>query len=418
MKIYIISILLFTLTFSLKAEKNIEVTPIKLPYDSLQLKEICAFNSTILVRSGDTIYKSTDDGKNWRIVLESKKKINQFYTFGPHTIFVVGDSGMVYRTFDYGESWFDLSYGDTTYNFKSMAAKSFENYLIASDYKAFVKTDQEKDLTPLDFTSDIALYDVICSGGKYYFYGRVKKRYYMDYGLSVADISMPYNVYDGEKITTLFSIEQRNLIQDYYTVYTDSLRLFPSKYGVYHSAVNRASSGINLNYGVKMIYSYGYNTLSFGSDRIASVDEDSLFSNFFTKGGIWTSLKTDTLLEDMYYLSLKNIEHQDLGIKPINSVFKVDSNSYYISSNNSTIYKVEFSEVPTNVENESNLDYKLLADKILLGSGVKLLNVYNYIGISLQYTILSENIYQLPKGLNFITYTINGQIKTIKVVVM
>lgn len=425
MKIYITSIFIFFISLALKAEKKIDITPIKLPYDSLTIKEIYAYNSTILVRSASTIYKSTDDGLNWKIAFESSKKINQFYSSDPHTIFIVGDSGLVYRTFDYGESWIDLSYKNDQ-NFTGIAAKDFDNYLIISTNKAYINDVNSLNgkLIPLDFVSDIPLYQIIYSVDKYYFYGTKRKEYFTDYyGMSRINLFLPYNMYDGEKVTSTNSLYINGVTEDYPYVDTDSLRLFPSKYGIYHSAVNYriGVSGINLNFGIQDIFFYSDNAIYFDLDKMVFVDESLGKSNFFTREGLWFTITTDSLLHPVPnkgHTSYKKLEHQDLNIKPINSVFKSDSNSYYISSNNSTIYKTVFTDVKSNVKNYNENTPLIFGNMLLLKDNIKLISIYDYMGISVDYQKIDDYTYKLPRGLNFITYLVDGRHKTIKLLVV
>lgn len=425
MKIYITTIFIFFLSFALKAEKMIDITPLKLPYDSLTIKEIYAYNSTILVRSANTIYKSTDDGLNWKIAFESSKKINQFYSSDPHTIFIVGDSGLVYRTFDYGESWIDLSYKNDQ-SFTGIAAKDFDNYLIISSNRAFINDVNSLNgkLIPLDFVSDIPLYQIIYSVDKYYFYGTKRKEYFTDYyGMSRVNLFLTYNIYDGEKVNSTNSLYIKGVTDDYPYVETDSLRLFPSKYGIYHSAVNSkiGGSGINLNDGVQDIFFYDNNQIFFGKDNIISVDENMEKTNLFSREGLWVRITTDSLIHFEYkdgFKDSRKLEHQDLNIKPINSVFKTDSNSYYISSNNSTIYKAVFTDVKSNVKNYNEKTPLIFGNMLLLKDNIKLISIYDYMGISVDYQKIDDYTYKLPRGLNFITYLVDGRTKTIKLLVV
>lgn len=419
-KILITLVLLFISSLSLQAEKKIDITPIKLPYDSLMLKDIYAFNSTILVRSGSKIYKSSDNGINWKIAFDSKKKINQLYSQDPHTIFIVGDSGLVYRTFDYGDSWINISH-NTNQNLLRMAAKDYENYMVITGNRAYINNINSLHgaLIPLNYISDIPLYNIIFSNDKYYFHGsRKKEEYYDYYRVERVNIFFPYNIYDGEKLTQLNSLVVRTLKVNPDTE-TDSLWLFPSKYGIYHTKVlnHDNSSDAVLCPGPRNEDYYDDSSIEFNKDNIKFVDEYLENTTFFTRQGFWVTVRTDTLLKPAHR-PYTRLEHQDLNIKPINSAFRTDSNSFYIASNNSTIYRVDISGGLSSVETDTSSPILLDGNILSFDNRVDILSIYNYMGVPVNYTNITESRYRIPNGLNFVTYMMKGTVSTLKVLVI
>ena len=124
-----IKILFFFLSFSSTFSLDYDMQEITLPYESLDIQDISVYNETILCRAENKIYRSEDDGKSWEIVFDAPRKINHFYSLDAHTMFVVGDSGMVYRSMDYGNNWFNLSI-DTKLSLRRIAAKDYSDCLV------------------------------------------------------------------------------------------------------------------------------------------------------------------------------------------------------------------------------------------------------------------------------------------------
>lgn len=406
----------------MQAEKKIDITPIKLPYESLILKDIYASKSNILVRSENTIYRSSDNGDNWNIVLESKKKISQLYALDSLTAFIVGDSGMVYRTYDYGESWVNFTSNEDQ-NFKAIAAKDSANYMIISEFKAYIHKKDSTNLIPLAYVSDIPLYNIIYSSNKYYFNGLKKKETYTDQmGIKRVNLNLPYLEYDGETLTQSNSLELY-ITADHPQSTTDSLRLFPSNYGVYHSAVNnyKKDAGINLNRGISSIFYFDEVAILFHNDNVIHVDEYQDNATFFSREGIWVTTSLESLLKPLYDGESLNyyykLEFQDLNIKPINSVSRQDSNSFYIASNNSTIYRADFTDVITSVEIDRSVPIRVNGNILSFDDKVDIISIYNYMGLPVNYTPITDTMYRIPKGLNFITYSTSGGVRTMKVYV-
>ncbi len=404
----------------MQAEKKIDVTPIKLPYDSLILKDIYAFNSTLLVRSGNTIYKSSDNGDNWKIAFESEKKINQLYSQDPHTIFVVGDSGMVFRTFDYGDSWIDISY-PTLHNFTAIAAKSFEDYLIVTERTHIYKKDGiRSEIRAIESYSIIPLYSVVYYDTNYIFSGGFYRRNYYASNAYRTEFLLPYYLYDGKKIKYEIAEQETSTTEQIGKYQTDSLNFFYSENGLFFNVVNNNQGGIILDRAVDLIFDVGGRGVVLRNDRIMFVDNPDENIYLFSREGYWATYNVSYYInngisKNMY---LDDLEHQHLGMTPINSVYKRDSNSYYISSNNSTIYRADFSDVISRVEDKSSNYIKINGSVISFDLDVDSFLVYNYMGIPVSFTKLSDSRYRLSHGLNFVTYSVDEKTTTIKVVVM
>ena len=194
---------LFILTFSTSsAEKQIELTPIVLPYDSLKIDEVYGYGATIIARSGNTIYHSTDDGASWEMALESETKLNQLYSKDPHTVFAIGDSGLVFRTFDYGATWFDVSH-ETNLSMNKMAAKDHSEYFVVTKHTiGYFKKDMFSDYKAISNFNYPAIHSVKYHDGSYWYCANFYKVY--DYvELSKDDYYkywLPYYQFNGDKL--------------------------------------------------------------------------------------------------------------------------------------------------------------------------------------------------------------------------
>lgn len=419
MKTLIIA-LLICLSFTAQAEKKFDLQPITLPYPSLKLEDICAYNSTILVRSGNKVYKSSDDGINWKIAFESEKKVRQLYSLDAHTIFVVGDSGMAYRTFDYGESWEDISH-ETTENFVAIAAKNYEDYLIISE-KDFIyhKNGQESELVTIRSNAIVPLYSVIYNDSNYVYGGGYYRKEYNNRNNQWIEFLLPYYRFSGKTIESELAEREDSPIESIGNYKTDSLNFFISNYGIFYNVVNARRAGVTLNNVVDLIFDVPLRGVVIDNDRIMFVDNPDNNIYIFSREGYWTTIDTNYFYNKGYDIvkHLNDLEHQHLNITPINSVSKTYTNDYIIASNNSTIYKVKMSEVISGIEKNTSSDVRLLGNTLLLDNDAQLLSIYNYIGVAVGYELISDNVFRLPKGLNFITYTKKEQIKTIKVSVI
>lgn len=388
--------------------------PITLPYPSLKLEDIYAYNSTILVRSENKIYKSSDDGDNWKIVFESDTKVRQLYSLDAHTIFVVGDSGMAYRTFDYGESWEDITF-ETKENFTAIAAKDYEDYLLLSEQAyIFHKGGEERELVTIRSNSIAPFYSVIYFNENYYFGGGVKKQRYVDFGKDVIEFEMPYYIYKEQKIFSTSAMFLRIVDEGRSDTDSDSLKMFPTDLGIYYTAVNKGVAFAIPNIDSDDSYGLWEAAIKIKNDKVIYIDNVANKINIFNKSGKWITLNSD----DPIYNDYTRYENQNLGITPINSMFRTDTNAIIIASNNSMIYKVKINEAITGIEDNTKSGVKIFGNILVLDDNANLLSVYNYMGITVNYEILSEKVYRLPMGLNFISYTRKDKITTTKVSVV
>ncbi len=405
----LINILLLSFFFTVQAEKQFDLVPITLPYPSLKLEDIYAFSSTILVRSGNRVFKSDDDGANWKIVFDSETRVRQLYSLDAHTIFVVGDSGMAYRTFDYGESWEDISF-ETKENFTAIAAKNYEDYLLLSeqDY-IFHKRGEESELLPIRSNSIVQLYTITNYNGNYYFGGGAKIRDYNYYGQTNTEFKIPYYIYDGSNVIDKGALDIR-AAGDLFEFKTDTLKIHSSKYGIYLSAVNKGNAVSLLLNEIGLILK---------EDRFIYTDDYDGNTFIITREGYLVIMDFNYFINPTYaFKILSDEEKQYLTITPINSAFRTDTNAFFIASNESKLYKLKINEAISGIQDSLKPGVKLFGNMLVLDNESKLLNIYNYMGIPVNYEILSEKVYRLPMGLNFISYIRNGKITTTKVSVV
>lgn len=408
---FILYIILFNFTFTAFAEKQFDIVPITLPYTSLVLEDICAYNSTILVRGGNKVYKSDDDGESWKVAFESERNVRQLYSLDAHSIFIVGDSGMTYRTFDYGETWEDVSF-DISENFVAIAAKNYEDYLILSNQThIFHKGGMESELLPIKSNSIVPIYSVAHFDNKYYFGGGVKKGFYITQGIKIIENLMPYYTYDENNVSEHKAMYLRSEEEYYHERNIDSLNLFPTEGFNYFTASENGDAIVLPGISDSDVYDPWERGIRIEKDKPIFIDRLDSVINIFTREGKWLTLG-DTDRGFKYYTEY---EHQNLNITPINSVFRINNNSFVISSNNSTIYKVKMNKVISSVESDTYSHIKLLGNILQLNIDTELLSIYNYMGVSVDYELVSNNIYRLPKGLNFVTLRQKGTTFMIKV---
>lgn len=407
-------IVFISFNFTALAEKQFDIAPITLPYSSLILEDICAYNSTILVRGGNKIYKSSDDGESWKISFDSEKKLRQLYSLDAHTIFIVGDSGMTYRTFDYGETWEDISFV-TTENFTGIAAKNYEDYLMISEKEyIFHKKNQDDKTFSIQTNSKVPLYFVIYSNNKYYFGGGVKKGYHISQGIKNIENLMPYYTYDENNVSEHKAMHLQSEEEYYHERNIDSLKLFPTEGFIYFTALENGNAIVLPGISGSDVYDPWERGIRIEKDKTVFIDKIDTVINVFNREGKWITF-SDTERGFKHYTKY---EHQNIGITPINSVVRTSNNSFVISSNNSTIYKVKMNEVISSVESDTFSHIKLLGNILLLGRGLELLSIYNYMGATVDYEIVSDNTYKLSKGLNFVTLRQKGTTFMIKVSVI
>ena len=169
-KILLTALLLF-ISNSMSYSIDFELEEITLPYDNLEITHISVKDKSIICRAGDKLYKSEDDGLNWEIIFDSSKRINDYFELESETIFIAGDSGMVYRSVDFGSTWVDISI-DTDTNISHIAAKDINDYLVVADSKnIYHTTNSGGEWTPYYNKSGRYTYDLTYFGDRYLFGG-------------------------------------------------------------------------------------------------------------------------------------------------------------------------------------------------------------------------------------------------------
>ena len=413
-------ILLVIATIQLYAEKQIELTPIVLPYDSLNIDEVYGYGATIIARSGNTIYNSTDDGASWDIALESDSKLNQLYSKDPHTVFAIGDSGLVYRTFDYGATWVDVSI-DTDLELRAMAAGDYSEYMIITPKNfTFRMKELGSEYYSVETKTDIELFNITSMDNKYFFGGGARYESESFGPNDYDDILIPVYQYENGRIRTFVADHKYGLL-DTYRYRIDTLDVFGSEDQLFISAVFNSSRDYNvgglstlgrqfLNLFIDNMYG-----VKFDNDRIIQVYEEDSTLTYFTREG---KLQ---LINPFIYNSYRYEATESflLDAVPINHVHKISSKDFYIASNNSTIYRAKLAEIPTSVEMESNNSILLYNNVIELINNTELIFITDYLGKQKELIKVGTNKYILERGLNFVTFSDKGNnIRTVKVMVI
>jgi len=411
----LIIILTCLTTFQLFAEKEIELSPIVLPYDSLNIDEVYGYGATIIARSGNTIYHTTDDGGNWGIALESETKLNQLYSKDPHTVFAIGDSGLVYRTMDYGASWVDVSV-DTDLELRAMAAGNYSEYMIITPRRFQFRVKDLGDYeTTITNENDVELFSIVKNNDSYLFGGSYTLDEFTDRNVDWAEFYVPIFKYDGQK-TTKSNIDRKGSLQRKFNNYSsDSLLIFQLDQKLYCSLVNRGVGGVMLNKDHLEAFDFIFGGIHLQNERAVFITQNDSTINIITREG---TLVQNSINNFETQNNINDLPHYDLGVSPINNVHKIGADDYYIASNNSTIYRTKLVKVSTSVELEADNAVSLYSDVIEFNNGAKLVYATNYLGQKLNYSTLATNIYKLEKGLSFITYLdTENNMKTIKIVV-
>ncbi len=421
MKKLIIILILIT-SFNLFAEKEIELTPIVLPYDSLNIDEVYGYGATIIARSGNTIYHSTDDGGSWDIALESETKLNQLYSKDPHTVFAIGDSGLVYRTFDYGASWIDVSI-DTDLELRAMAAGDYSEYMIITPSTfSFRKDGQDNEAFALSNWSLIHLQSIVKYKDKYLFSGGYYTDKFRENGYNYRELFIPLYIYnDKEKVKTTIADDWFG-VEESYDRTIDSLNLhvlgddlfYSSKFG--YDKYNKNIAGLTHKpEHIHNVYADGWFGAKINNDKFIHIDRKDSVYTYITREGIF-----NRFYESEFYTGglIKPFFLHRFDFAPINHVNNYDYDCYYFATNNSTIYKSKLKEVQSSVEKQSDNNIIQYGDIIELKNGSELIYISNYIGQKLNIQEISYKVYKLTLGLNFITYQDKeNNIRTIKVVV-
>ncbi len=413
-------ILILITSFNLFAEKQIELTPIVLPYDSLNIDEVYGYGATIIARSGNTIYHSTDDGARWDIALESETKLNQLYSKDPHTVFAIGDSGLVYRTMDYGATWIDESV-DTELDLVTMAAKDAVDYLTLTSYnigfhRELIESKYERISNGINTRiSSVVYQDSIYIFGGGYSYRQVD--YYI--GTSYYEYILPEFTYNGDYVEKHDSYIFSSTTSDYINRYlVDSLKLFSSSHGLIKTGklVNKGHSGLALSNELgKTLYLNDEGFYIYDKNIIhANIQSDIL--NVFTKEEDLYQIRPNSLEA---LVSNRDMESIKIDISTINFVSDYSENNYYIASNKSTIYKASIYELIPFENPKYDEIISLNGRYIQFDENVELISISNYLGQNLSYTNIRNNGYKLEEGVSIVTFiNSSNEIKTIKLLVL
>ncbi len=404
-----ILIFLFILTFSQSnAEKQIELTPIVLPYDSLNIDEVYGYGATIIARSGNTIYHSTDDGASWDIALESETKLNQLYSKDPHTVFAIGDSGLVYRTFDYGATWFDVSH-ETNLSMNKMAAKDYSEYFVVTKHTiCYFKKDMFSDYKSISNYNSPAINMVKYYNGSYWycanFYKVRTSEYYKDN--FYYDYWLPYYQFTGDEFY-YHAVDSYNFYGPTADKYiSNNFNIYPTEKGILYTGNNPLNNESAITfYGLHIIYDRykgdgGGMMIKGDTINYANIVNDTL--NVITKHGLWVWMHYTEIDEDL--VSPDEVEYSELGTPNINHVFQTYDNQYYLACDNSRIYKAKTVSIPTNVNQEDQTVIEVNGNIITTNRNYKLLDATNYIGQKSSYKQIDERTIELEKGMHILKF--------------
>lgn len=412
MKTTQIKILFFFLSLSSAYSLDFDLEKITLPYDSLELHDISVYNETILCRAGNKVYRSEDDGKSWAIVLDAPHKINHFYSLNAHTMFVVGDSGMVYRSMDYGNNWIDLSI-DTDKNLTRIAAKDYSDCLVITANRfVFHKEKFNTDWIAYDTFSDkYGLLSVVYAEGKYFFGGRSA---YL--GTHQSHGGGSYKEYDFYA----FYLENRKIgsygIESGIDGTSDSLKLFNINNRLYSSAVNGNNNFLTFSKSWDSNFSrmIGFQIGAYRFVKPFKIDRDL---HIFIKSGTIYSFPEDTLepySETLWGVKANSIE---LNIGITNDVTMSKDSLFYIASNNSKIYKVKLKETKSSVRNEDNSElFTQFGNMIQFSPEVDEFSIYNYLGEQIAAPSQLNQI-SLKNGIYIVVYKYRNSSYTKKIMV-
>lgn len=383
---------------------------ITLPYDSLNIEDIVVSNFTILARSGNKIYKSTDDGTTWKIAFESELKVNQLYSKDPHTILLVGEKGMVYRTMDYGETWLDERV-NTDSTLIKVAARNYQDYVALAETRwLYHKYSPDKDWLAVNTRAAVYVSTLIEHQDSYYFGGG-----FVEYEEKWKNI-INYTFYQPKYQYTFedrIRIDQLNSL--YYPLEynpkqykTDSLVLFSSNNKLYLTADYRNHSVINSGKYLVM-NSVPYLLIKREVTGIININ-DTVYA--FSRGGELvvaregeSGVRNDT-----------KIFTKELGFI-INSVVRPYNKSLYLASNNSKIYKMSIYEPVSSIQVETNNLVKQYNDKLWIDDDVEIIGVYNYIGQKLNVSRISNNYLEFKQGIYYLSYNYKNKIYNHKIMV-
>lgn len=376
MKTTQIKILIFFLSISCAFSLDFDLEKITLPYDNLELHDISVYNETILCRAENKVYRSEDDGKTWAVVFDAPHKINHFYSLNAHTMFLVGDSGMVYRSMDYGNNWINLSI-DTKLNLMRIAAKDYSDCLvITGNRKVFHKEKFNTDWIAYDNFYDKAnLLSVVYAEDKYFFGGTSTfiGTHHSYGGGEYDEYEFHSFILDKRKISSYQVESGINGI-------SDSLKLFNIDNRLYSSAVYDKLNFFTFNKGwsggdMRMLGFY-INTNRFVNSFRIGVDIHIVI-NF---GAIY-SFPADTLGPYGDTMFGFKPETTVLNTTVINDATMAKDSLFYMASVNSNIYKVKLKQTKSSVKYEDDMGlFTQNGDIIQFDPEVDEYSVYNYLG--------------------------------------
>lgn len=407
-----IKILFFFLSFSCTFSLDFEIREIALPYESLDIKDISVYNETILCRAENKVFRSEDDGKTWSIVFDAPHKINHFYSLNAHTMFVVGDSGMVYRSMDYGNNWINLSI-DTDKNLTRIAAKDYSDCLVITANRfVFHKEKFNTDWIAYDTFSDkYGLLSVVYAEGKYFFGGRSA---YL--GTHQSHGGGSYKEYDFYA----FYLENRKIssyqIESRIDRISDSLHLFNINNRLYSTAVIDELNILTFSKGWN---STDYRRLGFYTRFERFVKPFKIGENLyvFTKASLMFSFLEDALEPDSELNSKYKEEITRFNTGITNDVTMSKDSLFYLASNNSNIYKVKLKETKSSVRNEDNSElFTQFGNMIQFSPEVDEFSIYNYLGEQIAAPSQLNQI-SLKNGIYIVVYKYRNSSYTKKIMV-
>ncbi|MCB0703315.1 MAG: hypothetical protein KDC55_11470 [Ignavibacteriae bacterium] len=383
---------------------------ITLPYDSLNIEDIVVSNFTILARSGNTIYKSTDDGENWKIAFESELKVNQLYSKDPHTILLVGEKGMVYRTMDYGETWLDERV-DTDSTLIKVAARNYQDYVALAETRwLYHKFSPDKDWLAVNTRAAVYVSTITSFNDAYYFGGGMYEFTEEYRGTTYYESFMPGYLYKDFNISR-FDINHEKGEYDSYSRYnnTDSLKFFNVKDSLFIAAKNKEASLVTSK--LRFIFAFGFN-YSIKYDVVTGISDFNDTIYIFTRSGSLERVKR----EDVGYNG-KRIDAYDLNIDRVNQIKNPYGKVIYIASNNSRIYKMSIYEPVSSIQVETNNLIKQYNDRLWVDDEVELLGIYNYIGQKQNINRNSNNYLEFKQGIYYLSFKHKNNIYNHKIMV-
>lgn len=408
MKKYIFAIIFISTLNLFSMEYDLDV--ITLPYDSLNIEDIVVSNFTILARSDNTIYKSTDDGENWKIAFESDLKVNQLYSKDPHTILLVGEKGMVYRTMDYGETWLDESV-DTDSTLIKVAARNYQDYIALAETRwLYHKFSPDKEWLAVNTRAAVYLSTLIEYQDSYYYGGGFLESDESRGNDHIYNFSQPRYKYtfgeiiSSDPINKIFSTNKSQ--RDKYR--TDSLNLLTSNNIQYITVMRNGFSAIS-SYDILVLELVPI--LSIKNKVTGILNSNDTVYVFGRSGEIVVAKESE------FGVSYKTeIERKELGFN-VNAIVSKENKTIYLASNNSRIYKMSIYEPVSSIQVETNNLIKQYNDVIWIDDKVEIIGVYNYIGQKLNVTKISNNYLEFKQGIYYLSFKHKNKIYNHKIMV-